>query len=316
MTPIRRMARGLRKVRAKESVAAMIDSLSAINLPLPKRAGAAEPGEAPAFSYALASAALEAQAGASLKTFGAAGGADVAASPARAAKPTATADAPSPRPAATPESKIVRTETESAPRASAAPTAETPTPQPASPAAPAAAAVAAPTVALAAAPAAQASAPASRVEGAARDALAQRAASETARLKAPARMAPATQDFARLLARRFDDGATAFELRLDPPSLGRVAAKLTVGEDGRAQLALTFDNQAAHDLFRRDEAGLRVLLAAAGFDLGAGDLAFSFAPQGEAPAAAPFHAADFPQALAADARFSAAWSRGLVDLTA
>lgn len=310
------MAQSLRKARTKEPVTTMIDSLSVLSLPPPKRGVAAETGDAPAFSYAFASAALEAQASASLKTFGATAGADISAAPASNARLAATGETTAPRTAATPDSNPVRAEAETAPRPRAAPAADASTLQPASIGAAATTTGAAPTVAIVAAHAMQPLGLPTRAEGTARDALAQRAVSDAARLKAPARAAAAGVDFARLLARKLEDGATAFKLRLDPPTLGRVAARLTVGEDGRAQLALSFDNQAAHDLFRRDEAGLRVLLAAAGFDLGANDLAFSFAPQDQAPAASPALFADAVADAVANAQFSADWSRGLVDLTA
>ena len=82
-------------------------------------------------------------------------------------------------------------------------------------------------------------------------------------LRAPAQT---VAQFAEILARRLD-GASQFDLRLDPPALGGVEGRLTLSDDGKALLSLTFDNQSAFDLFRRDESALRNALAGAGFDL-------------------------------------------------
>lgn len=105
----------------------------------------------------------------------------------------------------------------------------------------------------------------------------------SARLKADAVRAPAplrapsqaATQFAEILAQRLED-ATQFDLRLDPPALGSVEGRLTLGDDGQATLALSFDNQPAFDLFRRDEGALRLALGDAGFDLSGRNLQFSF----------------------------------------
>lgn len=91
-------------------------------------------------------------------------------------------------------------------------------------------------------------------------------------LRAPA---SAVKQFAEILAQRLD-GASQFDLRLDPPALGSVEGRLTLSDDGQATLALSFDNQSAFDLFRRDDAALRFALADAGFDLAGRNLQFSF----------------------------------------
>lgn len=113
----------------------------------------------------------------------------------------------------------------------------------------------------------------------------------TARIKAEAPRAPvairapsqAVTQFAEILAQRLDN-ATQFDLRLDPPALGSVDGRLTLTDDGQATLALSFDNQSAFDLFRRDEGALRLALGDAGFDLAGRNLQFSFrAPERAAP---------------------------------
>ncbi len=87
--------------------------------------------------------------------------------------------------------------------------------------------------------------------------------------------APTVAQFAQILAQRLDS-ASQFDLRLDPPSLGQIDGRLTLGDNGSAVLSLAFDNQSAFDLFSRDEQALRQALADAGFSVGGGDLQFRF----------------------------------------
>lgn len=99
---------------------------------------------------------------------------------------------------------------------------------------------------------------------------------DAARAPAIVRTPPsAAAQFAEILAQRLEN-ASQFELRLDPPALGSVDGRLTLSDDGQAVLALSFDNQSAFDLFRRDEGALRSALADAGFDLAGRNLQFSF----------------------------------------
>ncbi len=137
--------------------------------------------------------------------------------------------------------------------------------------------------------------------------------------RAAARLAhPTREDFAKLLARRLESGASRFDIRLNPPELGRVEAKLTVGDDGKATLALSFDNQAALDLFARDETALRAAIASSGFEFGAGDLAFTLerrgAPAPSSAAPTPLAAAEPSQPQSAEPLFVAPYSRGVIDL--
>ncbi|MEQ8934919.1 MAG: flagellar hook-length control protein FliK [Amphiplicatus sp.] len=298
----------------------MIESVTSASLSLPKRA-ASDAAEAPGFSYALASASLEASAGAALKAFGAKeGAAEVAAAPARETTVQSATENALTR-TASPQSGE-RNAQKSAPDPAAPPASAPALVEKPAVAGPAVVAVASAQAAVLASPlAAQQAAPASaaRVESAAREIQA-RGANEGTKPKAVVAARPeqpAASEFARLLARKLEGGATAFDLRLDPPELGRVAARLTLGDDGKAQLALTFDSQTALDLFRRDEAGLREMLLASGFDLGAGDLAFSFEAPGEPAALSPDIAAAPAAASFASSQalpYLASYSRGVVDL--
>ncbi len=140
---------------------------------------------------------------------------------------------------------------------------------------------AAPLIAAASAAAitAQSSAPAqtARVEATTlrEAALAKTSSPKAARPVQQAQASAPTQNFAHFLAKKLDSGATSFELRLDPPQLGRVDAHLTVSDDGEAVMSLQFENQDALDLFSRDEAGLRNALSSFGQDVEQHQFTFS-----------------------------------------
>lgn len=124
------------------------------------------------------------------------------------------------------------------------------------------------------------------------------------------------QDFARLLARRVDR-ATSFELRLDPPELGRVEGRVTISDQGKTVLALKFENQTALDLFSNDQASLRTALEDAGYNLENSDLAFSLADQTDPSfAAVDFgpHAPAEPADASYDPVFLATFSEGAIDI--
>lgn len=127
---------------------------------------------------------------------------------------------------------------------------------------------------------------------------------------------PATRDFAKLLARRLDQGATQFELRLDPPSLGKVEASLRIGDDGDNILALKFENQSTLDLFARDDAALRNAMAGAGFDFARDRMIFTLAQEDQSGDASestdPASLSGAP--LFADPLFEAPWTTGALDI--
>lgn len=102
-------------------------------------------------------------------------------------------------------------------------------------------------------------------------ALAPQNAPNTARNEAARQAEPL---FAKIAARHAN-GASNFEIRLDPPELGRIDGRLSVQETGKSVLTLTFDNQSAFDLFRQDEAALRSLLENAGAHSGDAELQLS-----------------------------------------
>jgi flagellar hook-length control protein FliK len=128
--------------------------------------------------------------------------------------------------------------------------------------------------------------------------------------------APATlkAEFAAILARRLEK-TSVFDLRLDPPELGRVEGKLVVNDDGKSVLSLTFDNQNAFDLFSRDEQALRLALQHAGLSFGAGDFKLSYrAPAEAAGDAFGGLSAAAPAAISYEPAFHAEWSAGALDI--
>jgi flagellar hook-length control protein FliK len=267
----------------------------------------ARPAFSPAFSFDEAVASARRNAARALEIHGGAPTGTVTRAADAAQAEAAVAERSTPARAATQEAQ-------SANRPSPAAAAQPPAPVPAA-AAPSgsplpAAAAATPAVPVAAATAAQPAPTAPTVAAPVRDAAA-RAKTEIPRLAPPGR-APALSltEFAAILARRLD-GASQFDLRLDPPSLGGVEGRLTLTDDGAATLALAFDNSAAFDLFSRDEAALRQALANAGFDLPRENLQMSIRA---APRKTSARAADAP--AASSPVIIAPLHRGLIDIRA
>jgi len=265
------------------------------------------------FSFPAAMTALEGRASQSLKTFGAAPQNGVT-NPSNTSEKSPSTPQPANGDAQQTERAPTETSAKSSPRdtqitdKSATP-APAPDSRPTANAATAAAVIAANT---AAAPLQQITSAATRQEsGAVREAsLARQAAIKAPRAAAAQAPQPATQDFAQLLARRLGNGATSFELRLDPPGLGRVEAHVKLGGDGESILALKFENQTALDHFARDEADLRNALFSSGFEFDGDRLSFSLKEDAPARPGA--------DALAAtetyDPIFIAPFSNGVVDL--
>lgn len=252
----------------------MIDSVApSVDAPPVRR----KAGSRPDFSYAEAAAALEKNAGQTLKAHG---GRPQGEAIARNAAPRAARDSAEPAPATAEQAskEPARTSPDAPAQPSVAPVQSAAQPNATAPPAPpqqisagGASPQPAPTPQIAAAAAAPK--PAAAASAGATDTA---RAPSAAKLAAPTATTPvrSPEEFAELIARRLDDGATEFDLRLDPPELGRIEARLTVGDDGSAELRIKFDNQAAYDLFARDEAALRLAFADAGYSFGDGAFAF------------------------------------------
>jgi flagellar hook-length control protein FliK len=74
-------------------------------------------------------------------------------------------------------------------------------------------------------------------------------------------------------------GKNRFEIRLDPPELGRIEVRLDVDRDGNVTSRLTVDRPDTLDLLRRDAAGLERVLQDAGLKTANNGLQFSLRDQ-------------------------------------
>lgn len=96
----------------------------------------------------------------------------------------------------------------------------------------------------------------------------QTAAAETGRT------APAAAQVASEIIRRFTGKSTQFDLRLDPPELGRVEVRLEVSRDHRVTATVTADNPQALAELARHARELQQTLQSAGLELSDAGLSF------------------------------------------
>ncbi len=89
----------------------------------------------------------------------------------------------------------------------------------------------------------------------------------------------AVQKFAARLAARANGGATKFEMRIDPPQLGRVEVKIEISADNRVQAILHVENPDVLQDLQKNADALRRALIQEGFDLGSNDLDFQLGQQ-------------------------------------
>jgi flagellar hook-length control protein FliK len=81
------------------------------------------------------------------------------------------------------------------------------------------------------------------------------------------------------IATKSIDGVRHFDIRLDPPELGRVQVHLSVDDSGRAQASLVVDKPQTLELLQRDAQSLNRALGDAGLDLSNNGLNFSLREQ-------------------------------------
>ncbi|WP_338720842.1 flagellar hook-length control protein FliK [Devosia sp. XK-2] len=77
------------------------------------------------------------------------------------------------------------------------------------------------------------------------------------------------------LARQAQDGNTRFQIRLDPPELGRIDVRLDINETGQVHARLMVEKSETLDLMQRDQRGLERALQQAGLDSAKTNLEFS-----------------------------------------
>ncbi|HJS81070.1 MAG TPA: flagellar hook-length control protein FliK, partial [Vitreimonas sp.] len=103
-----------------------------------------------------------------------------------------------------------------------------------------------------------------------------------------ARAAPVAHQVAREIVRRFENGATRFELRLDPPELGRIEVRLDVSRDHRVTAVIAADSPQALTELARHARDLEHMLQGAGLELTENGLSFDLRQGGERAEAAEF----------------------------
>jgi flagellar hook-length control protein FliK len=88
-----------------------------------------------------------------------------------------------------------------------------------------------------------------------------------------------TDQIAVTIARQFRQGTNRFEIRLDPPELGRIDVRLDLSHGGRATATLTADRPETLALLTRDSRALEQMLSDAGVRTDAGSLNFALRDQ-------------------------------------
>jgi len=96
---------------------------------------------------------------------------------------------------------------------------------------------------------------------------------------ASALVVPDAGALAVTIAARSQAGAKHFDIRLDPPELGRVDVRLSVDDAGKAQASLTVEKPQTLELLQKDVTNLERALKDAGLDLAQNGLNFSLKGQ-------------------------------------
>jgi flagellar hook-length control protein FliK len=77
------------------------------------------------------------------------------------------------------------------------------------------------------------------------------------------------------IVRHVQQGVSKFQIRLDPPELGRIDVNLDMDKSGQVNARLTVERSETLDLLQRDQRSLERALAQAGLDAGKTNLEFS-----------------------------------------
>ncbi|MDB5586359.1 MAG: hypothetical protein JWP26_1329 [Devosia sp.] len=77
------------------------------------------------------------------------------------------------------------------------------------------------------------------------------------------------------LVRQVNDGNSRFQMRLDPPELGKIDVRLDIDRTGQVTARLTVEKAETLDLMQRDQRGLEKALQQAGLDSSKTNLEFS-----------------------------------------
>ena len=97
----------------------------------------------------------------------------------------------------------------------------------------------------------------------------------------PSDVTPDTDALAISVAARSLGGAKQFDIRLDPPELGRVEVRLSIDASGKTQAHMTADQPQTLELLQKDATNLTRALRDAGLDVSQNGLNFSLKGQGQ-----------------------------------
>jgi flagellar hook-length control protein FliK len=92
----------------------------------------------------------------------------------------------------------------------------------------------------------------------------------------------AVSDVGIEIVARSKAGESRFELRLDPPELGRIDVRIDVDKNGAVRSHLIVDRAETLDLLQRDARQLEKTLQSAGLDTSKGGLEFTLRDQSQA----------------------------------
>jgi flagellar hook-length control protein FliK len=91
----------------------------------------------------------------------------------------------------------------------------------------------------------------------------------------PAPVSPPIRDIAVHISQHADTGVNRFQLRLDPPELGRVDVRMEVSSEGKLSAVIAVERPETLDLLQRDSRALEKSLAEAGLKTDSNSLSFS-----------------------------------------
>jgi flagellar hook-length control protein FliK len=109
------------------------------------------------------------------------------------------------------------------------------------------------------------------------------AAAPNQHIQVTAHAAPDLPALAVEIAAKSQSGAKQFDIRLDPPELGRVEVRLSIDATGKASAHLSADQPQTLSLLQKDAPILARALRDAGLDVSQNGLNFSLRQQGENP---------------------------------
>jgi flagellar hook-length control protein FliK len=93
-------------------------------------------------------------------------------------------------------------------------------------------------------------------------------------------LVPSLPQVAFEIARHVESGTKRFQIRLDPPELGRIDVRLSVDNSGTVQARMTVERAETLDLMQRDQRSLQQALQQAGLDISKTNLEFSLGQNG------------------------------------